>query len=335
MAPHQTRRSFLTKTGIGLAGIAGLMALDSTPIGSLARASDDTTHQGHHDAHSGGHFGAPTDYPDFDPHRFLTTFDWGVTSKTLAGQTVREYQITAIDKEIEIARGLKFPAWTYNGQVPGPTIRCTEGDLLRIHFRNEGSHPHSIHFHGFHPPSQDGMTAVAPGGEVTYEFVADPFGLHLYHCHVMPLKKHIHKGLYGGFIIDPPGGRPPAQEMVMIMNGFDLDQNSENEIYAVNSVAFAYQDRPIPITVGETVRVYLINLTEFDLINSFHLHSAMFRYYPTGTQLDRYFLTDTVTQCQGERGIIEFAAKFPGHHMFHAHQSEFAELGWIGLFDAK
>ena len=56
-----------------------------------------------------------------------------------------------LDREVEVAQGVLFPAWTYNGTVPGPVIRATEDDLLRVHFTNAGSHPHTIHFHGIHP----------------------------------------------------------------------------------------------------------------------------------------------------------------------------------------
>ena len=82
------------------------------------------------------------------------------------GTLLREYQIVAVDREIEIAPGVYFPAWTFNGQVPGPTIRATEGDRLRITFLNAGSHPHTMHFHGWHPPDMDGSMPehqVMPG----------------------------------------------------------------------------------------------------------------------------------------------------------------------------
>ena len=184
---------------------------------------------------------------DFDPTRFLEHFDWGRETVGPDGRTVREWDVYAVDKEIEVAPGVFFPAWTYNGQVPGPTFRCRQGDLLRFRFRNASSMAHTIHFHGIHPPSMDGVTPVVPiGGDFIYEFEARPFGLHLYHCHVMPLKRHIHKGLYGAFIIDPPAGRPPAREMVMVMNGFDTNFDNENEVYAVNTVAFHYARHPDP-----------------------------------------------------------------------------------------
>ena len=72
------------------------------------------------------------------------------------GSIFREYELFAVDREIEIAPGIFFPAWTFNGQVPGPTLRATEGDRVRVTFVNQGSHPHTIHFHGWHPPEMDG-----------------------------------------------------------------------------------------------------------------------------------------------------------------------------------
>jgi len=246
---------------------------------------------------------------------------------------VREYTLTAVDTEIEVAPGVIFPAWTYNGTVPGPVIRATEGDLLRVHFFNGGSHPHTIHFHGIHPANMDGVfEVVEPGGSYTYEFPAKPYGMQLYHCHSTPLKKHIHKGLYGALIIDPKEPREPAQELVMVMNGYDTDGDGENNFYTVNGRSFYYARYPIQVKRSELVRIYLANLTEFDLINSFHLHADFFRYYPTGST-DHFEYTDTVMQCQGQRGVLELRFAHAGTFMFHAHQSEFTELGWMGFFE--
>src|SRR5690606_31556074 len=175
-----------------------------------------------------------------------------------------------------------------------------------------------------------------------------------YHCHSVPLKRHIHKGLYGAFVIDPDPARHPEhaaaararragteenaqwQEFVMVMNAFDTDFDDENEVYAVNTVAHEFAKRPIRIERDRPVRIFLINVTEFDPINSFHLHANFFDYYDAGTTLTPTSrMIDTVMQCQGQRGILEFFFRDhePGQYMFHAHQSEFAELGWMGMFD--
>jgi FtsP/CotA-like multicopper oxidase with cupredoxin domain len=248
---------------------------------------------------------------------------------------VREYTLVARDEELEIAPGVFFPAWTYNGTVPGPVIRATEDDVLRVRFANAGAHPHTIHFHGIHPTNMDGVfEIVGPGEDFTYEFPARPAGFHVYHCHSTPLKKHIHKGLYGAFIIDPKAPREPARELVLVMNGYDTDGDGENNFYTVNGRTFYYARYPIRVRRGELVRVYLANLTEFDLINSFHLHADFFRYQPTGTG-EHWEYTDTVMQCQGQRGVLEVRFAHAGTFMFHAHQSEFTELGWMGYFQVE
>jgi FtsP/CotA-like multicopper oxidase with cupredoxin domain len=294
----------------------------------------------------------------FDPSVYLTTFNYGEPTTMADGTVVREYDIVAVDKEIEIAPGVFFPAWTYNGQVPGPTIRANEGDRLRVNFVNNGSHPHTLHFHGIHSSFMDGVSGIGrgdilPGEQFLYEFEAKPYGCHLYHCHSTPLKRHIHKGLYGAFIINPdpvkhgeaarrrhPDFPESAewQEFVMVMNAFDTTFDAENEVYAVNTVAFHYMKHPIPVDRTRPIRIYLLNLVEFDLINSLHLHANFFDYYDTGTNLEPNLRRiDTISQVQGQRGILEFSYRDhePGLYMFHAHVSEFAELGWMSVFDVQ
>jgi len=275
----------------------------------------------------------------FDPHAILEDFDGGVVSRDAAGRTVREWTIVAQNREIEVAPGVRYAAWTYNGRVPGPTLRATAGDRMRIRFVNGGDHVHTMHFHGIHPAAMDGIPGSGPGGLVhpgeafTYEFTAEPFGLHLYHCHSFPLAIHIAKGLYGAVVIDPPGGRPAARELVMVQNAFDTNFDAANEVYAVNTVAFAYFERPIRVRRGELVRIYLVNILEYDPVNSFHLHGNFFHHFPTGTSLTPAEYTDTISQVQGQRGILEVRFPHTGRFMFHAHKSEFAELGWVGLFE--
>jgi len=348
--------------------IIGSAALGGGALAQLdAARAEQPAHAGHGPAETphGDHGGMTTvgtvdsARNGFDPLAMLTDWDTGTVSRDDAGRTVREFEVTAEDKEIEIAPGIMFPAWTYNGRVPGPAIRVTEGDRVRIRFRNQGTHPHTMHFHGIHSARMDGVPGAGvaqPGGEFVYEFDAFPFGCHLYHCHFVPLRRHIHKGMYGAFVIDPDPARHPDQaeaarsrllgtpenagwqELVMVMNAFDTNFDDENEVYAVNTVAHAYAKQPIPIDRARPVRIYLVNITEFDPINSFHLHANFFDYYDHGTTLAPTLrMVDTVMQCQAQRGILEFSFKDhePGLYMFHAHQSEFAELGWMGNFEVR
>jgi len=296
-------------------------------------------------SHGHGGFDGPEvdhDYNGFNPTDLVRDFDWGRTRRLASGRVLREWDLVAADKRIEVAPGVFFDAWAYNGRVPGPTMRCRSGEKLRINFGNASSHPHTIHFHGLHPARMDGMPGIGedvggglvpPGGSFTYEFEAEPFGMHLYHCHVAPLAEHIAKGLYGAFIIDPPGGREDADELAMVMNAFDTNFDFGNEVYAVNSIGFHYERHPIVVRQNELVRIYLMNITEYDPINSFHVHANFFHYFPTGTSLEPVEFTDTVMQAQGQRGILEMRFPNKGRYMFHAHKTEFAELGWLGFFD--
>jgi FtsP/CotA-like multicopper oxidase with cupredoxin domain len=275
----------------------------------------------------------------FNPSDLLTDFDYGKVSTLPNGQRLREYEVYAANKMIEVMPGIEYPAWTYNGRIPGPTLRATEGDRVRIHFFNGSDHPHTMHFHGVHTAENDGVPGagpglIDPGKDFTYEFDAEPFGLHQYHCHAFPLARHIAKGLYGAFIVDPVGGRPRVDhEFVMVMSGYDVDFDDANDFYQVNGIPFHYQMHPIKFGVNESVRIYLVNMLEFDLINSFHIHANFFNYFPTGTSLTPTEYTDTIIQGQAQRGILEFSYKYPGIYMFHAHVTEFSELGWSGHFE--
>jgi FtsP/CotA-like multicopper oxidase with cupredoxin domain len=346
------RRGFLRKA----AAVGALV-----PLGTgAAVAQTASSHAGHgsHDQFGNRVVGEVNHVANgFDPHKLILDFDVGTVSTMADGRVLREWTITAVDHEFEVAPGVKFAGWSYNGRIPGPTLRCTEGERLRIRFINGSTHPHSMHFHGIHAARMDGVPGagmVEPGEEFTYEFDAKPFGCHLYHCHAIPLKRHIHKGLYGVFIVDPdPAKHPEArdvaasrllgspenaqwQEMVMVMNAFDTNFDDENEFYCVNSIPFAYFDKPIRVEKALPIRIYLVNITEFDPINSFHIHANFFEFFDHGTTLTPTHRTiDTVIMCQAQRGIIEmtFAEHEPGIYMFHAHQSEFAELGWMSHFE--
>ena len=356
-----SRRDILKRGAAGAALLGAAGASQSFLPGRLRAAQEqddrDTSvinHADHGMMMTVGEVGP--DAMGIDPFEFLTTFEYGAERELDDGRTLREYSIVAVDREIEIAPGVFFPAWTYNGQVPGPTIRANEGDRIRIEFTNAGSHPHTMHFPGIHSAFMDGVPGIGrgmvhPGESFTYEFDARPFGCHLYHCHAIPLKRHIHKGLYGALIINPDPERHGElarkrhpdyaeseewQEFVMVMNAFDTTFDDENEVYSVNTIAHYFMRNPIIVQRDRPIRIYLINITEFDPINSFHLHANFFDYYDHGTTLEPTLRTvDTVMQCQAQRGIIEitFEGFETGQYMFHAHQSEFAELGWMSIFE--
>ncbi|UUV35864.1 multicopper oxidase domain-containing protein [Amycolatopsis roodepoortensis] len=343
MAPA-SRRRFLVGGG-ALLGAAGT-AFGAHAALALPAEQPPGGHPGS-DGHGGGvngptfRKGGVVDHRanGFHPAEILRDFDYGRVTTIAGGRTLREWEIYASDEDIEVAPGVRFPAWTFNSRIPGPTLRCREGDLLRVKFTNGSAHPHTMHFHGIHPAEMDGVPGIGPGviqpGKSTvYEFDAKPFGLHLYHCHVGPLAEHIARGMYGTFIVDPPEPRPPADELVMVMHGYNTTFDAQgNQLYAVNGIPFHFMYEPVQVKRNELIRIYLVNILEYDPINSFHLHGNFFDYYPTGTRLEPAEYTDTVVQAQGQRGICEVRFPYPGRFMFHAHKSEFADLGWMGMFE--
>ena len=171
-----SRRDFLRAAGtLGVSGaLLGAYAGQASGhdgehhAGNLARAESE-----HMSSHGGNGVVGSVDTKRFNPTVFLRHFYWGEEHKE-AGKTVREYELTAQAAEIEVAPGVMYPAWAYNGQVPGPTLRAQEGDRLRVVFRNQDAHPHTIHFHGFHPANMDGVfELVGPGQEFVYEFILE------------------------------------------------------------------------------------------------------------------------------------------------------------------
>ena len=340
-----TRRRLLCGIPIAGAGAAALHAAVPHTHGGGGGVAEAAQNGGGHSGHEQmGHatFRGSVDHAanGFDPHEVLRDFDEGTTRRLASGRVLREFELIAESKDIEVAPGVTFASWVYNGRLPGPTLRAREGERVRVVFRNGTASPHTIHFHGLHPAPMDGVNGVGtgeilPGSSTVYEFDAEPFGMHLYHCHVRPLAEHIAKGMFGAFIIDPKQGREEADELVMVMHGLDTNFDRENEIYAVNGIGFAYMDPPIRVKRDRLIRIYLANLTEFDPINSLHIHGNFFHYFPTGTSLEPVEFTDTVMQCQGQRGVLEVRFPYAGRFMFHAHQSEFTELGWQGFFEVE
>ena len=173
--PKFTRRRLIATA----APLVAAGPLVKTALAEEHSSMRSATHEGHDHTHAiAGHaamIGDEAPAPDRNP-----AIDALLTPRPALPHRPgrpREYELVAKDVDIEVAKGVTYPAWTYNGTAPGPVIRATEDDLLRVKFRNEGEHPHTIHFHGIHPSRMDGVFEIVPkGGEFTYEFPAAPTG---------------------------------------------------------------------------------------------------------------------------------------------------------------
>ncbi|MHA7646657.1 multicopper oxidase domain-containing protein [Nitrosopumilus sp. S4] len=250
--------------------------------------------------------------------------------------TTRTYTVIAEDTTLEIAPGTRVEAWTYNGTIPGPTLRATEGDRVIINFINNGKLPHTMHFHGDHNEKNDGVfQEVLPGESYTYDFIAEPAGLFMYHCHVMPVSEHIRNGLYGAFIVDPKEGLEPAREYVLVKGEYDLeDQETWTPDYVFfNGYADQYWNNPLPVKTGEKVRLYYVDMGAIAAFG-FHIHGTIFDTIISGIWENKPIKTQTWEVSPGNAAIFEATWKEPGRYLFHLHGTP-EEKGTMAYFDVR
>nr|WP_246282015.1 multicopper oxidase domain-containing protein [Nitrosopumilus ureiphilus] len=232
------------------------------------------------------------------------------------------YTLIAQDAEIEVSPGVRATVWTYNGTVPAPALRFTEGDDVTVKFVNETPYAHTIHFHGTHDSENDGVfPQIMPGEEYTYRFVAKESGLFMYHCHAFPTSEHVRMGMFGAMIIDS-AIRPmePAREYFFTLSEFDPNNALEyfTEYYMINGYANQYMDNPIKVVKGELARFYVAGVGGV-LQSPFHVHSTVFKVYPSGILWNEPYFAQTHLVGNGDTAIIEAKWDEPGKYLFHVH----------------
>ncbi len=255
---------------------------------------------------------------------------------TLEGD-VKVFELTAKPVRWPILKDVYVTAWAYNGTVPGPMIRVTEGDKVRIKIKNELPEATSIHWHGIPVPNNmDGVPpftqkAIEPGETFTYEFTATPSGTFMYHSHVNT-DRQIPIGLYAPFIIDPktPPVKQPAVDEMLMLGEWTVGPNGETyptmpmagaepNYFTINGKSFP-ETKQITVKVGDVVRLRLAGIGQFT--HPMHLHGASFKIVATdGNPVPEVaqLTKDTIAVNPGERYDIEFTATNPGTWVLHCH----------------
>lgn len=249
---------------------------------------------------------------------------------------VKVFELTARPVLWNILDDVTVTAWTYNGTVPGPLIRVTEGDQVRVVFTNELPEATTVHFHGNTLINvMDGVPNVTqnpiePGETFTYEFTAGPSGTFWYHSH-LDTDIQIGLGLYAPLIIDPVEPATPAPDVdvtLMLSEWRVVDgqtfpampmAGAEPNYFTINGRSFPLTE-PINVQVGQRVRIRFINAGQF--VHPMHTHGTSFQIVATDghpvpdiAQLTK----DTVAVSPGERYDIEFVATEPGVWAVHCH----------------
>ena len=125
--------------------------------------------------------------------------------------------LTATEVELEVAPGITQIAWTFNGTVPGPTLRGRVGDRFELTLVNDGTLGHSIDFHAGALAPDEPMRTIAPGESLEYHFTAERAGIWMYHCGTSPMTSHIGAGMFGAVIIEPGEGLPQVDREYLVV----------------------------------------------------------------------------------------------------------------------
>ncbi len=247
---------------------------------------------------------------------FAATALAGCTMSPEVNPAVREFILEAKESTIELYPGKSVTMWTFNDMVPGPLIRVREGDRVLVHFYNNHTLAHNVHFHGAHPVGMDGVEEVPPGGHFAYDFIAGPSGAFVYHCHV-DTRIHIQKGLYGQFIVDPQGGWDaprPEREHFVVFSDWNPNLNATPEAYTINGRSFP-STIPFQVELGRTARFYVSSLSMIPV--AVHFHGLLSQQiWPAPQPIDVMPLSP------GETRVIDYRSDQPGVWMFHDHYED-------------
>lgn len=253
---------------------------------------------------------------------------------------VKEFYIDVSEFEHELyPGGPKLMVWGFNRQIPGPTLRVTEGDRVRVHFVNHHTSNHTLHFHGLNVANEmDGVAyghlhhlEVEPGKTHVYEFTADPAGTHMYHCHVNS-PQHIDMGMVGVLIVEPKDKRYEPKvdkEQVLLLDDWYVNDKGNQEpmahpamihdanFFTVNGKSFPATE-PIKLVTGEKMRLRMINVGY--QAHSMHLHGHSFVVtHKDGRLIKTPQEQDTVLIGPGERYDLVFTSTREGLWLFHCH----------------
>lgn len=254
------------------------------------------------------------------------------------------------DTIIQVAKGVLYHAWTFEGRVPGPPVRVTQGDSVDFTLVNNAAMPHSMDFHAAQIAPNKYYVNVMPKDSIHYQFVADVPGVFMYHCGTAPVAAHIANGMYGALIVDPRTPRPSAREMIFVQSEFYMTPDSTAaaktlawdrllslapDFVTFNGRAAQYAEHPIEVKVNELLRLYVVNAGP-NRVSSFHVVGGIFeRVFQDGSLTTPLVGVQTVSVPVGGASIFEIRLKQAGEYPFVTHAFADATKGAVGIFSAK
>ena len=329
--------------------------------GAAGTATDETDPSGHAGHGSGepsasGASGIPLPHADPDT-RVTTVTDPRLAPLTTA--TVHRITLTVTEVPLEVAPGVWQRRWTFNGQVPGPTLHGRVGDVFEVTLVNDGTLGHSVDFHAGALAPDEPMRTIPPGESLVYRFTAKRAGIWMYHCSTMPMSSHIAAGMHGAVVIEPEGLPEVDRSYVLVQSEVYLSSvaASAEEATEVNPGAIAAEapsavvfngvadqygaaGEPFEARVGERVRFWVLAAGP-NRGTAFHIVGGQF---DTVYQEGAYLLggvdgpadgKDGGSQVLGlhpaQGGFVELTFPEPGHYPAVSHVMTDAERGARGI----
>lgn len=335
----------------GWCSIAGHRQMGMELLVLVTGAPDIATADGHDPANGDAAPSLPSAANDIDlasePEAGFSA--WPAALQPASDTTVHRVTLRATEQEHEVAPGVRQERWTFDGSAPGPVLRGAVGDRFEITLVNDGTIGHSIDFHAGALAPDEPMRTIQPGETLTFSFTATQAGIWMYHCSTMPMSMHIANGMYGAVIIDPPDLAPVDREYLLVQGELYLGPQGQTadaetiatqnpDLVTFNGYANQYVYAPLSATVGERVRVWVLDAGP-NRPGSFHI---------VGAQFDTVFLEGAFTLRPGDAGGSQALALQPsqggfvelefvqaGNYPFVTHIMSDAEKGAAGVFEVS
>jgi nitrite reductase (NO-forming) len=327
-----------------------------------------------HYAASAMKFGAPPAVVSAERHTgaFATgsALSMEAAVKPLDPAEVKEIHLDTTHKVIDLAPGVKFAAWTFGDQVPGPVIRARVGDRIKFSMTNRSDEPvpgvrltqapmmHSMDFHAAMVAPNDKYRSIPPGQTISFEFTVNYPGVFMYHCGTPMVLEHIASGMYGMVIVEPRAGYPTKvdREYAIIQSEFYTKRDPENrnadgvplyvlDTQRVRSKAPTYTvfngrynrfvDNPLQAKAGERVRLFVLNVGPSNT-SSFHVVGTIFdRLWVEGNPDNQFRGMQTVLLGSSSGAIVEFVIPEAGEYVMVDHHFANASQGAVGMIAAS
>ena len=275
----------------------------------------------------------------------------GVTGP--AGAKTHEVKMTAVEKNVVVEGGGEtYAAWTFNGQMPGPVVRVTEGDTIRFTLTNpaENKNPHAMDFHAAEIDFLKNYRAINAGETIDFTFVAKKPGIFFYHCGAPPMIQHVARGMFGAIIVDPKDAKawPKAdREYVLVQSELYKNPNDVQAMFdrkydhiIFNGGIFKYHPfvsggHALETKPGERVRIYFVNAGPNEF-SSFHPIGEIWdQVYESGNPANRLTGVQTYVVGPGSAATFDVIAESAGAYPLVTHSLTGALRGAIAVLVAS